>query len=232
MLLSDRTGKYAEAMIREGTNFDYFGWLRGVQAEEAHAKHGPTVITSGEPVAPETGSRPNRSNCRNGPANVATAVQTKPVPIVPGVYRPIHERRSESPETRLGLRFLKARNSWDDFQESRVRDAVYFYLGAVFEIVDSYKLRRGTQRLLRHALKVADLPLQKNADPFSLVIRCTCDGSADNKTISKWARALRYVARFKKPQMSLKSFIKRKGGINKCAARYARRLGRGPRKGS
>jgi hypothetical protein len=99
---------------------------------------------------------------------------------------------------------------------------VYGYLEAVFAIVEHYKIRRRTQRLLRHAFQFADQPLHKNADPFAAVIRCTCGGGADNKTVSKWARALRYVAHYKVPRMRLKTFVKNVGGINACAAAYAK----------
>jgi hypothetical protein len=98
------------------------------------------------------------------------------------------------------------------FQASRARDAVYGYLEAVFAIVEHYKVRRRTNRLLRHAFKFANLPFDRNADPFTAVIRCTCDGAADNKIISKWARALRYVAHCKKPRTRLKTFMKKAGG--------------------
>jgi hypothetical protein len=55
---------------------------------------------------------------------------------------------------------------------------------------------------VRHAFEFAELPLERNADPFTALIRCTCDDTVDNKTISKWARALRYAARSKSPQRS------------------------------
>jgi hypothetical protein len=48
-------------------------------------------------------------------------------------------------------------------------------------------------------------------------LRCTCGGGADNKTISKWARALRYASRRKKPEMRLKTFMKDAGGVNAAA---------------
>jgi hypothetical protein len=73
------------------------------------------------------------------------------------------------------------------------------------------------------------LPFEQNADPFATVIRCTCDGSLDNKTISKWARALRYVAYCLVPRTQLKAFMKEMGGVNACADRYARYYGRGRR---
>ena len=97
---------------------------------------------------------------------------------------------------------------------------MYGYLEAVFAIVEHYKVRRKTKKLLRHAFKFANLPFAKNANPFTAVIRCTCDDEIDSKTISKWARALRYAGRCKEPGARLKAFIKGAGGVNGCAARY------------
>jgi hypothetical protein len=99
---------------------------------------------------------------------------------------------------------------------------VYGYLEAVFAIVEHYKVRRRTKKLLRYAFEFVDQPLDKNADPFTVVIRCTCDGAADNKMISKWARALRYAARCKEPGARLKAFMKQAGGVNACAHQYAK----------
>ena len=83
---------------------------------------------------------------------------------------------------------------------------MYGYLEAVFAIVEHYKVRRRTNKLLRHAFKFANLPFDKNANPFNAFIRCTSGDAVDNKMISKWARALpRYVARCKKPQTRLKT---------------------------
>jgi hypothetical protein len=104
----------------------------------------------------------------------------------------------------------------------RARDAVYDYLQTVFAIVMHFKVRRRTNKLLRHAFEFANQPIDKNADPFTAVIRCTSDGQADNKTISKWARALRYVAECKKPSTRLRAFVTEAGGVNACAARYAK----------
>jgi hypothetical protein len=119
--------------------------------------------------------------------------------------------------------------AWDDFQASRTRDAVYGYLDAVFAIVEHYRVRRRTKRLLRRAAKFSGLPLENNADPFTAVIRCTSGNGVDSKTISKWARALRYVAHRKKPRTRLKTFVKEVGGVNACADKYAKYLRRSRR---
>jgi hypothetical protein len=65
-------------------------------------------------------------------------------------------------------------------------------------------------------------------DPFAAVIRCTAEpAKADKRTRSKWSRVMRYAAVYKSDSERLDQFIKRKGGINVCAARFTRALGRG-----
>ena len=65
------------------------------------------------------------------------------------------------------------------------------------------------------------------AEPFAAVIFCTADPEkVDYRMRSKWSRVLRYAADYKDLDEPLRDFIKRKGGINKCATRYTSRLGR------
>jgi hypothetical protein len=205
-LLSPRTAEYVEAMIREGDSFDYSKWLNTVREEEAQAKRVPTA-TSCDVVAPRA-DKP--------------ALNCKPALNLRALRRPHRQAKSQSPQARLRRWLEKVRRARDDFQASRARDAVYAYLEAVLTIVEHYRVRRRTNRLLRHAFKFANLSVDKNADPFSAVIRCTSGSDVDNKTISKWSRALRYVARFKKLDSGLPTFMKEAGGVNACADRYAR----------
>jgi hypothetical protein len=75
-------------------------------------------------------------------------------------------------------------------------------------------------------------PVPNIAEPFAAVIFCTADlEKADYRMRSKWSRVLRYAAVYKDLDEPLRDFIKRKGGTNKCAIRYTRRLGRGARAG-
>jgi hypothetical protein len=134
---------------------------------------------------------------------------------------PPRRAKSQTPKARPKRWLEKVRCAWAEFQASRARDAVYDYLQAVFAIVMHFKVRRRTNKLLRRAFEFADLSFDKNADPFTVIIRCTCGDAADNKMISKWARALRYVARRKPPETRLKAFMKQAGGVNECAAGYA-----------
>src|ERR1700675_1926421 len=57
-------------------------------------------------------------------------------------------------------------------------------------------------------------------EAFAVVIYCTAP-HVDQKSRSKWARALRFVAANKPGDEPIKKFIKRKGGISACASSYA-----------
>jgi hypothetical protein len=82
----------------------------------------------------------------------------------------------------------------------------------------------------RRALCLQRLEVSDREAPFAAVIRCTADpAKADKRTRSKWSRVMRYAAAYKPDAEPLDHFIKRKGGINACAARFSRRLGRGAR---
>jgi len=51
-------------------------------------------------------------------------------------------------------------------------------------------------------------------------------GAVPARTRSKWSRVLRYAAEYKTNAKPLAAFVQRKGGINECAGRFARWLGR------
>jgi hypothetical protein len=217
-LMSARTAKYVEALIREGDNFDYDEWLKRVREQEAEAKQ-----LSAE-------SNVNLAAA----ANIGNQVKTSPVgrgtatPLMRNLHAPRAVRQSgqpmrgTTPAERLRRWLVKVHVAWRQFQGNRARDAVYDYLEAVFAIVMHYKVRRRTKRLLRAAFRFADLRFDKTADPFIAVIRCTCGGGTDNKLISKWARALRYATLRKPAEMRVNAFIKNVGGVNECAAGYAK----------
>ena len=225
-MLSPRTANFVETMIREGDNFDYRRWLRRVREEEAQAILAPTIFSS---VGSKIGDFTNTPDRLDAWASSGSALPAKSAPIPRVVYRADHKDRRESPQDRLRRRLVRVSDAFDEFQESRVRNAVYKYLAAVFEVVVRCKGRRQIRRLLRRAFKFAGVPFDKHADPFAAVIRCTSEHNVDNKTISKWARALRYAAHCNVPQRQLKTFMKTMGGINACADRHTRYLGQGNR---
>jgi hypothetical protein len=121
----------------------------------------------------------------------------------------------------------RVRSVWLKCQASRSRNAIYRYLNAVYGLVawwaaEGREVDRGRRALCLHRLEVFD-----REDPFAAVIRCTADpAKADKRTRSKWSRVMRYAAVFKSDSEPLGQFIRRKGGINECVARFCRRLGR------
>ena len=118
----------------------------------------------------------------------------------------------------------KPRRAWKEYQSTRRRDAIYPYLAAVFKIVGRWKEQDIVDTKTHRALKEAVGGNRvRNREPLAVVILCTSDPrKVDTKTRSKWARALRYAAQFKPEADSLAEFIKRRGGINECAARFSK----------
>jgi hypothetical protein len=206
--MSSRTADYLAALSREGDKFDYWRWLQQVRAEETQSKELQQTITV-RIVPPKINASNNALSGVEGQLLIRSRVYREPL-------------RSTS-SARITRRFEKIHDARDEFQSRRARDAVYGYLEAVFAIVRHYKVRRKTKKLLQHACKGARLTFDQNADPFSAVIRCTSAGAVDNKTISKWARALPYVAHRKTQPAHLKTLMKEAGGVNACASLYAQR---------
>ena len=122
----------------------------------------------------------------------------------------------------------RLRGVWDDLQGSRNRNAIYGYLNAVYGLATWWTAEGREIDRARRALRLQRLEVCDREDPFAAIIRCTADSAkADKRTRSKWSRMMRYVAAYKPDSEPLDQFIKRNGGINACAARFTRRLGRG-----
>jgi hypothetical protein len=128
----------------------------------------------------------------------------------------------------LKANLLRLENEWETVQASRDRDAIYQYLTAVFEIVMVWAKEGKAVKRAYRALRLRGYSSVREPEPFAAVILCTSDPEkADYRTRSKWSRVLRYAAEFKDLDEPLADYIKRKGGINACAARFAQCLGRG-----
>ena len=131
--------------------------------------------------------------------------------------------RDDVPYTTEALKqdLLRVQIAWDDCQASRARDAIYGYLSAVFDLVAWWTSEGHAQERAYQALRLRHINPFENEEPFAVVIRCTADREkVDKRTRSKWSRALRYALVQKTPSESLVQFIKRKGGINRCAERF------------
>jgi monoamine oxidase len=133
----------------------------------------------------------------------------------------------------LPLIAMMLQRHFETYQTTRDRDGIYQYLAAVFEVVEWWKHDHKAAEYARRALWLrGHRTLVKEPEPFAAIIFCTADPEkVDYRMRSKWSRVLRYAAVYKDLDEPLQDFIKRKGGINKCATRFARRLGRGVRVG-
>jgi hypothetical protein len=222
-MYTGRTAKYVEAMIKEGDKFDYAEWLSRVQQEDAKLK-------STHPLQLDAPT-PTESNQAKDPAVPPASIKGPdawhganhgPDPWASGADAAYSVKEDDRSQKSIRQRLGDVCNAWDLFQENRARDAIYRYLGAVFWTVKDWGGQRRTRKLVRRAFKFAGvLPVDMNADPFAVVIRCTCEDAVDHKTVSKWSRALRFAAKRKTPGLRLKSFMKSKGGINRCASLWA-----------
>ena len=136
--------------------------------------------------------------------------------------------RDDVPYTDKALKqdLLRLQNAWDESQASRERDAIYIYLGAVFELVAWWMADNRALERAEKALRLRHLTSFDQEEPFAAIIRSTADpAKVDKRTRSKWSRGLRYALAYKSHLEPLDRFMKRKGGINRCAERFSAQRG-------
>lgn len=107
---------------------------------------------------------------------------------------------------------------WDKYQADAgcSRDAVYDYLQPLFDTVQNWQRMRTAGKYSLRALKLHGLPPKMTADPFARMIFATSK-KGDPRQRSKWAKVMRRVAIQKEKDESFKEFVKRHGGLNRCA---------------
>jgi hypothetical protein len=121
----------------------------------------------------------------------------------------------------------RVHDAWDDCQTDRRRDAIYGYLKAVYDLVNWWSAEGCEVDRARRALRLRGLLPWPREDVYAAIIRCTADPArVDKRTRSKWSRVLRYAKMQKDDKEPFAEFVKRKGGINECNARYGRCLRR------
>ena len=133
--------------------------------------------------------------------------------------------QDDVPYTTQALRqdLTRVRNAWDECQGRRDRNAIYGYLSAVFDLVMWWAAESCAVERARKALRLQNIWPSDHDEPFAAIIFCTSEpGKVDKRTRSKWSRALRYALEYKTNAKPLAAFIRRKGGINKCAGRFTR----------
>jgi hypothetical protein len=135
---------------------------------------------------------------------------------------------SQIPYSREALRqdLARVRNAWEACRSSRDRNAIYGYLSAVFDLVTWWTAGDRAISRARRALQLRNIAPSDHDEPFAAIILATADRQkVDKRTRSKWSRVMRYAAEYKMSSEPLAAFVRRKGGINKCASRFTRCLG-------
>jgi hypothetical protein len=102
---------------------------------------------------------------------------------------------------------------------SRSRFAFYDYLAAVIELY--VKLRR-TKQAKKAATLIAKLfgfHNQKRTHPIRVILDAT--STTDNKTKSRWTRALRYAWHERESCTDVEAFLRENGGPAGCAKQFA-----------
>jgi hypothetical protein len=146
-----------------------------------------------------------------------------------GTSRPSPSAKEPIPYSSEALRhdLQRVRDAWADCQATRDRNAIYGYLTAVYALVTWWAAEGQDVVRGQRAVRLSGLDVFTEEDPFAAVIRCTADpAKADKRTRSKWSRVLRYAAAYKADSEALDQFIRRKGGINTCAARFSQCRGK------
>jgi hypothetical protein len=135
------------------------------------------------------------------------------------------------PDRSLDHDLKRIRKTWEQAQSDRRRDAIYDYLTAVYEIVQAWGVERLAMYRAQRALKLSGLFVSDQTEPFAAVIAASMSpGKLDRRLVSKYSRALRLAAACECRAKKLERFIKERGGLNHCAARFSRRLGRQSKK--
>jgi hypothetical protein len=116
----------------------------------------------------------------------------------------------------------RVRKAWSAYQSSNDRDRAYRFLRVVFGLVHQWREAKRSQAFARRLLKLIDAPPYLALEPHSILILAGAGPDLDHRCRSTWSRALRVAARHDVPPTKLISFLRRKGGLNKCAAALSR----------
>jgi hypothetical protein len=118
--------------------------------------------------------------------------------------------------------------AWRKYRENNTRDSVYGFLTSVFEIMTIWQADGRAKTRAQRALILEGCKQPRSIDPYSALMAVAAHPQAiDERTLAKWSRVERYSAEFKLSSTPLRKFVKKRGGINACAALFTRRMGRG-----
>ena len=121
----------------------------------------------------------------------------------------------------LRLDIARVQRAWKKYQKTSGRDAVYKFLNEVLELLLIWQGDQKAGGRARRALFELGCESTENPEPFTaLLIAAAHPKLIDARTLAKWSRVLRLAEALKLPKTSLRRFIKKRGGINACAARF------------
>lgn len=121
----------------------------------------------------------------------------------------------------------RVRDTWQEVQTSRDRDAIFLYLTDVFELVHWWAFEKQAIERAARALALKGLEVPNEIEPYgAVIVASVAPKTIDKRTVSKWSRALRFAAACNPRNKDLRRFIKDHGGINACVTAYGRWLRR------
>ncbi len=148
----------------------------------------------------------------------ATVISPRPSPNIRAFVRPPRPRPSRST---VAADLDHLRSIAENCLARREREAIYLYFNALHHTVSKWEQARTVEASLHECLGRLKRPVRLNyGEAYAILIYCSCPG-VDDKTRSKWARALRYAEEHKRNEETAAAFITRKGGINACTTLYA-----------
>ena len=101
----------------------------------------------------------------------------------------------------------------------RERFAFYAYLAAVLRLYRRLRRRNHAKNVGQNIISLLGLCERKGTHLIRIIIDAT--SRADNKTKSRWTRALRYAWHERGEWKRLETFLQEHGGPAGCAARFA-----------
>jgi hypothetical protein len=124
----------------------------------------------------------------------------------------------ETQEIERAIRQL--RQLYDDCLQRRSRFAHYGYLAEVYRLYDRLRRNRATNTGVRRQLTGYQASCgHKRNHPIRTILDAT--SSVDNKTKSRWTRALRFAWHERKRWTKFETLLIQYGGIAGCADQYA-----------
>jgi len=102
---------------------------------------------------------------------------------------------------------------------SRQRFAFYEYLGAVYAFYALLRRKKEAKKAARRIAKLFDVRSQKRTHSIRVIIDAT--SAADEKTKSRWARALRYAWYGRQWWKDIDELFRSNGGVAGCAKEIA-----------